>query len=116
MRSIVLDRPSVLQSLEAIQVLQATPTYRVTCHVTQQYSAVPLMLLCTCAMHGFVMAGAARQKNKVIKATKMKYLGSWPIYVRRSGPADWLVSEQRPPSYKQDSSCMQSIIEDANPQ
>ena len=55
-------------------------------------------------------------KNKAIKATKMKHLGSWPVYVRRWRPADWLVSEQRPPSYKQDLSCMKSTNEDTKPQ
>ena len=33
--SIVLDGPSALRSPEAIQMLQATPTCLVTCHVTQ---------------------------------------------------------------------------------
>ena len=34
--SIVLDGPSALRSPEAIQMLQATPTCLVTCHVTQR--------------------------------------------------------------------------------
>ena len=45
--SIVLDGPSTLQSLEAIQVLQATPTCHVTCSVTQ------LLTCCTYQVTAF---------------------------------------------------------------
>ena len=57
-----------------------------------------------------------RGKNKAIQSYEDEHLESWPVYVRRCGPADWLVSEQRPPSHKQDLSCTQSTNEHANPQ
>ena len=34
--SIVVDGPSALRSPEAIQLQEATPTYHVTCHVSQR--------------------------------------------------------------------------------
>ena len=115
--SIVLDGPSALRSQEAIQLLQATPTCLVTCHVTQG-SAAPQMSSCTCAMlmHGLVMAGAAPREKQSNQSYEDEHLRSWPVYVWRCGPADWLVSEQRPPSHEQDLSCMQSTNEHANPQ
>ena len=45
--SIVLDGPSALRSLEPIQVLQATPTCCVMCHVTQ------LLMCCTYQVTAF---------------------------------------------------------------
>ena len=71
-------------------------------------SAAPLILSCTCAMHGFAMAGAAPREKRSNQNYKDEHLGSWPVYVRRCGPADWLVSKQRAPSHEQNLSCMQS--------
>jgi len=70
----------------------------------------------SCSCPGFVMVGAAPQeKQSAIKATKMSILDLDPyVFVLRCGPADWFVSEQRPPSHKQDLSCMQSTNEHAN--
>jgi len=39
-RSIVVDRPSALRSPEAMQLLEATPTCLVTCHVTHMHMLI----------------------------------------------------------------------------
>ena len=71
-------------------------------------SAAPLMS-CTCTIHGFVMAGAA-PTGKTKQGYEDEHLGSLSVRVRRCGQADWLVSEQRPPTHEQDLSwCSQPM-------
>ena len=82
--SIVLDRPSELWSLEAIQLLQTTPTWLVTCPWPNG-SAVPLMS-CTCTIHGFLSWRARHpQEKQSNQGYEHEHLGQ----------ADWLVSEQK---------------------
>ena len=102
--SIVLDRPSELWSLEAIQLLQTTPTWLVTCPWPNG-SAVPLMS-CTCTIHGFVMAGAAPTGK-----TKQSRLRTWASWTSR------LVGFRAKASYPRARLVlMQSTDEHANPQ
>ena len=70
--SIVFDGPSVLRMPETIQLLQATPTYLVTCHVTQ---------LLTCLMYQMT----AFWELVVFKKTDREHKNS---DCRRCGPAD----------------------------
>ena len=51
-------------------------------------------------MHGFAMAGVAPREKRSNQNYKDEHLGSWPVYVRRCEPADWLVSKQRAPSHE----------------
>ena len=117
--SIVLDRPSVLK----IKLWKLYKCYRSLPYACD-LSHDPMLALPPWCRHVHVqctvLSWQARHhgKNKAHQSycNKDEHLGSWPVYVRRCGPADWLVSEQRPPSHKQDLSCIESTNEHANPQ
>ena len=60
-------------------------------------------------MHGFAMAGVAPREKRSNQNYKDEHLGSWPVYVRRCGPADWFKSKGLLATNKTCAACSQPM-------
>ena len=60
-------------------------------------------------MHGFVTAGAAPREKQSNLSYEEEHLVSWPVYVRRYGPADWLQSKGLLATSKTCPACIQPM-------
>ena len=63
----VLDGPSALRSPEAIQLLQTTPTCRVTCHVTQLLTCSAYQVTRFSKVGGFIKKTVESTKAKTVR-------------------------------------------------